>query len=196
LVWPALKEEFIKRRLDGEPLSLAAFAKEKATDASTMERHSSAEGWFAAIEQRALERQQAVETHSARVVQQLRHYLNRDEMATRREHAAAMRDLIDIATRKLENMDPDQLSVDEMIAIMRFAPAQERLALGFPDMPSGRVYKSGPAAAKAHFETLCRQRQEESQAYEEFEKHAARRERTAAALSELSAILEHEQEQP
>jgi hypothetical protein len=44
-----LREQFIQRRLSGESLSLAAFAREQNCDIRTMERHSAQEGWVAEL---------------------------------------------------------------------------------------------------------------------------------------------------
>jgi hypothetical protein len=51
--WPALKNEFVERRLAGEAISLARFAEEKGIDRRTIERHASKEHWIVGIEARA-----------------------------------------------------------------------------------------------------------------------------------------------
>jgi hypothetical protein len=48
-----LREEFIERRLNGENLSLAAFAAEKGIHVRSIERHASREHWLVGIEARA-----------------------------------------------------------------------------------------------------------------------------------------------
>jgi hypothetical protein len=138
----------------------------------------------------------AVTEHSARVAERLKS-LDFDETQVRKEHAGIARLLLDVAVGKMARLNPDTLSTDQALAILRFAPAAMREALGMADLPTSRVHRSGPAAAKAHFEQLCnriRQSQVESEALEEFEKHVARRERAAAALRELTAIVEGERD--
>src|SRR5688500_13403522 len=84
LAWVALRAEFVRRRLDGEAISLEQFAKSKGVHPRTVEKRASKEAWFDEIDNRARERVQAVDDHSRRLVEQLRFYVNRDEMATRR----------------------------------------------------------------------------------------------------------------
>ena len=79
--WAALKLEFVRRRLDGESLTLAAFALEKNVDARTVERHASAEGWLAAIEARAQERLDAA--HDARIINSLYFHMKRSAFRIR-----------------------------------------------------------------------------------------------------------------
>ena len=81
LPWPVLKAEFVRRRLDGENLSLAAFASEKNVDPRTVERHAAAEAWLAAIEARAQERLDAA--HDARIVNSLYRHLMRSTFRIR-----------------------------------------------------------------------------------------------------------------
>jgi hypothetical protein len=74
--WPALKEQFVRRRLNGESLSLAAFAAERGTDRRTMERHSSRENWLKAVEERAQERLAVAREYSAKLVELNQYHLH------------------------------------------------------------------------------------------------------------------------
>lgn len=189
--WGALKEQFVRRRLAGENLSLAAFAAEKGVDPRTVERHASAENWLKAVEERALEQQRAVDSHSSRVVERLRHAVNFDEVEVRREHAALMQLLTDVALKKMETLSPDDLSIGDVTAILKFAPSAMREALGMPDLPTIRI-KSGQAAAQAHFQNLVRERRSESAALEAFEQHIQKRKQVATVLAELVSIVDGE----
>jgi hypothetical protein len=81
LPWPVLKAEFVRRRLDGESLTLAAFAQEKNIDRRSVERHASREHWIAAIEARAQERLDAA--HDRRIVNSLYRHLMRSTFRVR-----------------------------------------------------------------------------------------------------------------
>ena len=81
LPWRVLKEEFVRRRLEGEQLSLSAFAVEKNVDPRTVERHASAEAWLAAIEARAQERLDAA--HDAKIVNLLYAHMKRSTFRIR-----------------------------------------------------------------------------------------------------------------
>jgi hypothetical protein len=76
-----LREEFIRRRLDGESITLAAFAAEKNVDRRTVERHASGEVWFAAIAARAQERLDAA--HDARIINSLYFHMKRSTFRAR-----------------------------------------------------------------------------------------------------------------
>ena len=81
LPWPVFKAQFVRRRLDGENLSLAAFAREVGCDVRSVERHASAEGWLAAVAERAQERLDAA--HDARIVNTLYAHLKRSTFRIR-----------------------------------------------------------------------------------------------------------------
>jgi hypothetical protein len=69
------KAQFVRRRLDGENLSLAAFAREVGCDVRSVERHASAEGWLAAVAERAQERLDAA--HDAQIVNLMYSHMKR-----------------------------------------------------------------------------------------------------------------------
>lgn len=81
LPWAVFKAQFVRRRLDGENLSLAAFAREVGCDVRSVERHASAEGWLAAVAERAQERLDAA--HDARIVNTLYAHLKRSTFRIR-----------------------------------------------------------------------------------------------------------------
>ncbi len=135
--WDALREKFASQRASSG-VTLAEFAKQEGLPLTTVEEQSRKKGWLALAEKRAQERHQAVEQHSADVLAQLRKKVNFDESEVRARQSTALRALLMLGVRKLKQISEDPkghetLSIDQMIEILRYIPAQERAALGLPE---------------------------------------------------------------
>jgi hypothetical protein len=135
--WDVLREKFISMRASGM-ISLADFAKEEGVPFKTLVKEATKGQWIALARKRAEERHKAIEDHARDVMSQLRKKIGFDEVEVRSRHANALRALLSLGMKKLIKLaqDPngyDQLSIDQMIEILRYIPAQERAALGLPE---------------------------------------------------------------
>jgi hypothetical protein len=176
--WGVLRDRFIRARLDGLDVSLAAFAEQEGLDRRSVERHASKEKWITEIERRAQEQQRAIDNHSRRVVERVQLVLKTDEAEVRCRHATGMKELFVLAMRKLKNLSPSDLTVADALAILKFAPAEERKALGLPDK-----YVQPSMTQRARWQT---------EAFEAFQRRLANREKAAQAAAELARIIDGE----
>lgn len=174
--WVDLKEKFIARHLSGDYITPEAFALEHKLNPRTVEYHALTDNWLRDAQARLGQQHAAVAVHSSKVLSAVRKTVEFDEAEIRGRHGNAMRGLINLALKKLIKIkdNPDELTVRDMIDIMKFAPLEERRAFGLPDT----------VVEVSHKVT--------SQALEEFERHIQQRGKAAIALAELTRIVEGE----
>lgn len=177
LQWFDLKEKFIARHVAGDYVSFPQFAKDHNLNLRTLEYHATRESWMKEVEKRLGEQHQAISLHSQNVVQAIRKSVSFDEVEVRTRHSNAFKGLIRLALKKLVKIkdDPDQLSVRDMIDILKFAPLEERRALGLPETVQVEVSHKVASAA-----------------LEQFEKTLQERNKVAAAMAEMTRMIEGE----
>lgn len=192
--WAALRESFIRRRLAGESVSLRKFAEEHGISERLVEKHASSENWISAVSDRHLERLDAVQAHSARVVQRIQQAEGFGEAAIRQEHGALFRLLNDIATKKLATLTENDLTTADAIAILRYAPGSMRALLGFPDPVTKLTGGRQQAAKYAFAEQDARQKdaRQRENFFERFEQQRLDRQKAAPALQKLIEKVEAE----
>lgn len=142
--WADLREEWLERNLEGAPINLADFAREKGLKESTLMNRARTEKWVAELQVRRANLNTATKTAlveaSAAMNTELeffRKYQGRvqekiatDEVETRLRHASIARGVIQMALEGLGRLQMDNLKPRELIELLKLGLNEEREALG------------------------------------------------------------------
>jgi hypothetical protein len=128
LDWLAVREDFIVTNLDPEldkPYTYRDVAKKWGVARETVGLHGKAEGWREELAARAKARS------DASIEAQQRKFADK-EAAIREKHANVAMALTAKAVVKLQNINAEDLTTDQMIKILQFSLPEERDARGIP----------------------------------------------------------------
>ena len=144
--WNLVREDYFARNLRGQGTvrsTLKELADAWAIPYKTVRNRASGEKWSEQFRDRAIQHATAVATRLQRedVV---------DETVVRLRHAKTARLAIDTALARLASVDPEELTVREMVELLRLGLTEERRALGLPE----QFEISGAAARSATVVTV------------------------------------------
>ncbi len=128
--WSAIREDYLLQNLDQSrelPYTMSACAKTWGLHRTTLDKHAKKEGWRDELITRAKAQADANLERRTETIAEV-------EREARKRHANFMKGLILKAAQRFKAIkDPEkELTIDQMIQMLRFALPEERAALGIP----------------------------------------------------------------
>lgn len=149
--WGALKEEFIAMNLQ-EEISLLKFAQLKGCDYDHLKDRAAEDGWIAAKVERRKARDEMMAAKAVEAITDLRVKQQYSESQVRDRHANIGQHLQVKAYKKLQDIKPEDLTIEQMLACLKLGVFFERQALGLPDEVVEGHHQHGVYLSKAHEE--------------------------------------------